>query len=132
MELKKGVSMETINYIVFFKGLKNVEIEIVFNDIQSFTDFQAQLNDTWFDFMLIHTFAKNVVKSKSRYLLLISWVSSYLKSDVKNKGGVARWRKKNFKNRSYFYNTVVAPFLAWIIGPYSYLRRIKPFTWILY
>lgn len=30
MELKKGVSVETIDYIVFFKGLKSVEIEIVF------------------------------------------------------------------------------------------------------
>jgi hypothetical protein len=72
MELKKGVSVETIDYIVFFKGLKSVEIEIVFNDVQSLTNFQAQLNDTGCDFMLIHTFAKNVVKSRSMYLLLIS------------------------------------------------------------
>jgi len=72
MELKKGVSVETIDYIIFFKGLKSVEIEILFNDIQSLTNFQAQLNDTWFDFMLVHTFAKNVVKSRSKYLLLIS------------------------------------------------------------
>lgn len=72
MELKKCVSVETIDYIVFFKGLKSVEIEIVFNDVQSLINFQAQLNDTWFDFMFIHTFAKNVVKSRNMYLLLIS------------------------------------------------------------
>jgi hypothetical protein len=71
MELKKGVSVETIDYIVFFKGLKSVEIEIVFNDVQSLTNFQAQFNDTWFDFMFIHTFGKNVVKSRNMYLLLI-------------------------------------------------------------
>jgi hypothetical protein len=39
MELKKGVSVETIDYIVFFKGLKSVEIEIVFNDVHNFTNF---------------------------------------------------------------------------------------------
>ncbi len=41
MKLKKGMNVETIDYIVFFKGLKSVEIEIVFNDIQSLTNFQA-------------------------------------------------------------------------------------------
>jgi hypothetical protein len=41
MELKKGVGVETIDYIVFFKGLKSVEIEIVFNDVQGLTNFQA-------------------------------------------------------------------------------------------
>ncbi len=31
--------METINYIVFFKGLKNMEIEIGFNDAEDFIHF---------------------------------------------------------------------------------------------
>ncbi len=40
-ELKKGVNMETTNYIVFFKGLKNMEIDMGFNDVEDLTRFQA-------------------------------------------------------------------------------------------
>ncbi len=40
-ELKKGVNMETIDYIVFFKGLKNMEIDIGFNDIEDLIHFQC-------------------------------------------------------------------------------------------
>jgi hypothetical protein len=56
-ELKKGVNVETIDYILFFKGLRNMEIDIGFNDVEDFIHFQAQLSDTWLDFMLVHTFA---------------------------------------------------------------------------
>ncbi len=38
-ELKKGVNMETIDYIIFFKGSKNMEIDIGFNDVEDFTHF---------------------------------------------------------------------------------------------
>jgi hypothetical protein len=38
-ELKKGVNMETTNYIVFFKGLKNMEINIGFNDVEDLIHF---------------------------------------------------------------------------------------------
>jgi hypothetical protein len=59
MVLNKGVSVEITNYIVFFKGLKSMEINIGFSDIQSVTNFQSQLNDTWLDFMFVHTFTMN-------------------------------------------------------------------------
>jgi hypothetical protein len=71
-ELKKGVNMQTTDYIVFFKGLKNMEIDIGFNDVEDLIHFQAQLSDTWFNFMLIHTFATNVTLNRSGYLLLTS------------------------------------------------------------
>ncbi len=35
MELKKCVNVEIIDYIVFFKGLKSMKIDISFNDVQS-------------------------------------------------------------------------------------------------
>ncbi len=38
-ELKKGVNMETIDYIAFFKGLKNMEIDIDFNDVEDLVHF---------------------------------------------------------------------------------------------
>jgi hypothetical protein len=38
-ELKKGENVETIDYIIFFKGLKNMEIDIGFNDVEDFTHF---------------------------------------------------------------------------------------------
>ncbi len=74
--------------------------------------FKAQLSDTWLDFMLVHTFAMNVTLNKSGYLLLISQASSYLNNDVKSRGGVARWGKKNFKNHTNSCNIVIAPYLA--------------------
>jgi hypothetical protein len=39
MSWRKGVNLETINYIDFFKGLKNMEINISFNDIEDLTHF---------------------------------------------------------------------------------------------
>ncbi len=41
-ELKKGVNVETIDYIVFFKGLKNMEIDIGFNDVEDVIHFQTK------------------------------------------------------------------------------------------
>ncbi len=80
--------METTNYIFFFKGLMNMEINIGFNDVEDLIHFQAQLNDIWLDFMFIHTFATNVTSKRNGYLLLISQASCCLRNDVKNRG---RW-----------------------------------------
>ncbi len=88
---EKGVNMETIDYIIFFKGLKNIEIDIGFNDVEDFIHFQAQLSDTGLNIMLVHTFATNVTSNRHRYLLLTSQASSCLRNDVKNRGGAAKW-----------------------------------------
>ncbi len=64
--------METIDYFIFFKGLKNMEIDIGFNDVEDFIHFQAQLSDTWLDIMLVHTFIMNVTSIKRGYFLLTS------------------------------------------------------------
>ncbi len=111
-ELKKGVNVETIDYIVFFKGLKNMEIDIGFNDVEDVIHFQAQLNDTWFDFMLIHTFTTNVTSNRNGYFLLTSQAFSCLRNDAKSRGGVVRWGKKNFKNHTNSCNTMIAPYLV--------------------
>jgi hypothetical protein len=54
----------------------------------------------------------NVTSNKSGYLLLISQASSCLRNDVKSRGGVAMWGKKNFKNHTNSINIVIAPYLA--------------------
>jgi hypothetical protein len=48
-----------------------MEIDIGLMIFMTLIVFQAQLSDKWFDFMLVHTFAKNVVSSKNKYFLLI-------------------------------------------------------------
>ncbi len=45
--------------------------------------------------------------------LLTSQASFCLKNDVKTRGGVARWGKKNLKNYTNSCNIVIAPYLAW-------------------
>jgi len=55
---------------IFFKGLKNMEIDIFLCDLEGFTNFEALMSDKWLDFMLIHTLAKNVVSNMCRYILL--------------------------------------------------------------
>jgi hypothetical protein len=89
-----------------------MEINIGFNDVQDLPHFKAQLCDTWLDFMLVHTFAMNVTLNKSGYLLLTSQASSCLKNNVKSRGGVTRWGKKNLNNHTNFCNTVIAPYFA--------------------
>ncbi len=39
MSWRKGVNVEATNYIDFFKGLKNMEIYIGFNDVEDFIHF---------------------------------------------------------------------------------------------
>jgi hypothetical protein len=63
--------------------------------------------------MLVHTFATNVTLNRSGNLLLTSQASSYLRSDAKSKGRVARWGKKNFKNHTNSCNIVIAFYLVW-------------------
>jgi hypothetical protein len=58
MELKKRVNVEITDYIVFFKGLKSMKLTLVLMMFKV-SNFQAQLNNTWFDFMFVLTFAKN-------------------------------------------------------------------------
>jgi len=74
--------------------------------------FKHNLNDTWFDFMLIHTFAMNVTLNRGGYLLVTSQASSCLRNDVKSRGGVARRGKKIFKNHTNFVITMIAPSLV--------------------
>jgi len=39
MNKRKGVNMETTNYIDFFKGFKNMETDIGFNDVEDLIHF---------------------------------------------------------------------------------------------
>jgi hypothetical protein len=63
--------------------------------------------------MLVHTFAMNVTLNRSGYLLLTSQAFSCLKNDVRSRGRVVRWGKKNFKNHTNSCNTMITPYLAW-------------------
>jgi hypothetical protein len=65
------------------------------------------------DFMFIHTFAMNVTSNRSGYLLLTSQASFYLRTNVKSRGGVARWGKEKLKNHTNSYNIVIALYMAW-------------------
>jgi len=111
-ELRKGVNVETTDYIVFFKGLKNMEIDIGFNDVEDLTHFQAQLSDTWLDFMLIHIFATNITLNRSGYFLLTSQAFFCLRNDAKSSEGVARWGKKIFRNHKKSCNIMIALYLV--------------------
>jgi hypothetical protein len=55
-ELKNDITPNTLDYIVFFKGFKSMEIDIFFSDIEYLIDFEAPMSDKWLDFMLVHTF----------------------------------------------------------------------------
>ncbi len=63
--------------------------------------------------MLVHTFAMNVTLNRSGYVVLTSQAFSCSKNDVRSRGGVVRWGKKNFKNHTNFCNIMIAPYLAW-------------------
>ncbi len=63
--------------------------------------------------MFVHTFATNVTSNRSGYLLLTSQAFSCLRNDVKSRGGVARWGKKNFKHHTNSVNIMIALYLAW-------------------
>ncbi len=46
----------TLNYVIFFKGFKSIEIDIFFSDIEHFIDFETPMSNKWLDFVFIHTF----------------------------------------------------------------------------
>jgi hypothetical protein len=69
-ELRNGTPLNAFDYIVFFKGLKSMEIDISLSDLDHLTNFEAPIYDKWLDFMFVHTFAYNVASNTSMYLLL--------------------------------------------------------------
>jgi hypothetical protein len=81
-ELRNGKSLDAFDYIVFFKGLKSMEINISLFDLDHLTDFEAPMSDKWLDFMLMHTFAQNLASNRGMYLLLNAQVSRLLKNEV--------------------------------------------------
>jgi hypothetical protein len=44
-ELYNGKFLNAFDYIVFFKGLKSMEIHISLFDLDHFTDFEAPMSD---------------------------------------------------------------------------------------
>jgi len=56
-ELRNGTPLNAFDYIIFFKGLKSMEIDISLFDIDHLTNFEAPISDKWLDFMFVHTFS---------------------------------------------------------------------------
>ncbi len=56
-ELENDVAPNTLDNIIFFKGFKSMEIDIVFANIKHLVDFEAPMSNKWLDFMFVHTFA---------------------------------------------------------------------------
>jgi hypothetical protein len=44
-ELKNGTLPNVFDYIIFFKGFKNMEINISLNNFEHFMDFEAPMSD---------------------------------------------------------------------------------------
>jgi hypothetical protein len=57
-QLKNGTPLDAFDYIVLFKGLKSMEINISLSNLDHFMDFEAPMSDKWLDYMLLHTFAQ--------------------------------------------------------------------------
>jgi hypothetical protein len=55
-ELKNDTIPNALDYIVFFKGFKSMEIDIFFSDIKHLIDFETPMSNKWLDFMLVHAF----------------------------------------------------------------------------
>jgi hypothetical protein len=81
-ELRNGTPLDAFDYIVFFKGLKSMEIDISLFNFDHFVDFVAPMSNEWLDFMLVHTFAQNVASNKGMYLLLNVQASKLLKNEA--------------------------------------------------
>jgi hypothetical protein len=88
-----------------------MEIDISLFDLDHFMDFEAPMSDKWLDFMLMHTFAHNVVSNRGMYLLLNEKTSRLLKNEASNGGRTMWWGTKYFKHSSTFNNTIVVPYL---------------------
>jgi hypothetical protein len=86
-ELRIDTILNGFEYIVFFKGLRSMEINIFLCDFKCFTNFEAPMFDEWLDFMLVHTFAKNLVSNMCRYILLNAQFYRLLKIELQNGGG---------------------------------------------
>jgi hypothetical protein len=56
-ELKNDATLNALDYIVFFKRFKSMEIDVFFSDIKHLIDFEAPMSNKWLDFMLVHIFA---------------------------------------------------------------------------
>jgi hypothetical protein len=110
-ELKIDTTWDELEYIVFFKGLTSMEINIFLCDLESLTNFEAPMSDKWLAFMLVHGLAKNIVSNKCRCILSNAQASKLFKIKLKNGGGTKRWGTKYFKHDSLVSNTVVVPYL---------------------
>jgi hypothetical protein len=64
-----------------------MEIHIFLFDLDHLIDFEAPMSDNWLDFMLVHTFAQNVVSNRGMYLLLNAQVSRLLKMKLRMEDG---------------------------------------------
>ncbi len=99
-ELRIDTTSYGLEYVVFFKGFKSMEIDIFLRDIQCFTNFETPTFDKWLDFMLVHTLAKNIVSNMCMYILLNAQAFWLLKIELQNGGGTKRWGIKYFKHGS--------------------------------
>jgi hypothetical protein len=110
-ELKNDTAPYAMDYIVFFKGFKSMEIDIFFSDIEHLIDFEAPMSDKWLDFMLVHAFVYNIISNKDTYLLSNAQASKVLQNEVQNGRGTKRWGTKYFKHSSNLRNSMVVPYL---------------------
>jgi hypothetical protein len=69
-KLKNDATINPLDYIVFLKGLKNMEIDIFLCDLECLTNLETPMSNTWLDFMRIHTFGKNIVSNRGTYIAL--------------------------------------------------------------
>jgi hypothetical protein len=69
-ELKNDATINPLDYIVFFKSFKNMEIDIFLCDLEYLFNLETLMSNTWLDFMHIHTFGKNIVSNKGMYIAL--------------------------------------------------------------
>ncbi len=77
-ELRNGTPLDAFDYIIFFKGLKSMEMNISLSNF----DFKAPMSNKWLDFMLVNTFAQNVVSNEGMYLLLNVQASRLLETEA--------------------------------------------------
>jgi CYTH domain-containing protein len=70
VELRNDATINPLDYIVFFKGFKNMEIDIFLCDLECLTNLETPMSNTWLDFMHIHTFGKNIMSNKGMYIAL--------------------------------------------------------------
>jgi CYTH domain-containing protein len=71
-----------MDWNVFFKGLKSMEIDIFLCDFQCLTNFETPMSNKCFDFMLVHTLTKNIVSNRRMYVLLNAQASRLLKIEL--------------------------------------------------